>query len=51
MFNKLNAFTAWFIVDPRRATAVLFIIIVALLIATALVPGAEVLAGEATSGS
>jgi hypothetical protein len=49
--SHLSSFITWFVSDPRRLFVILFVILVALMLVSALVPGAPVLAGEATSGS
>lgn len=47
--NKMSMFAAWFVADPRRAVIVLFVVLVALMMLSMLVTGAEVLAGDITS--
>jgi hypothetical protein len=49
MFSKVSMFAAWFVADPRRAVLVLFVILVALMMISMFVSGAQVLAGDITS--
>lgn len=51
MKNMLVGLTNWFVVDPRRAAIVLFVIVMMLALTTALVPEGTALAGSITSGS
>jgi hypothetical protein len=49
MFSKFSMFAAWFVADPRRAVVVLFVILVALMVISMFVSGAQALAGDITS--
>lgn len=51
MKNMLVSTLSWIISDPRHTLAVLFIVIMALALATAVVPTGVVLGADITSGS
>jgi len=51
MLSKLSSLSAWLIADPRRMMVILFVILLTVMVVSALVPGTQVLAGEASSGS
>ena len=51
MKNLLVSTLSWIISDPRHTLAVLFVVMMALALATAIIPNGIVLAGDITSGS
>jgi hypothetical protein len=51
MKNLLISTLSWLVSDPRHTLAVLFVVMMALALATALVPNGIALAGDITSGS
>lgn len=51
MKNLLVSTLSWMISDPRHTLAVLFVVMMALALATAIIPNGIVLAGDITSGS
>lgn len=42
---------SWLVSDPRHTLAVLFVVMMALALATAIIPNGVALAGDITSGS
>ncbi|NLF74847.1 MAG: hypothetical protein GX573_04055 [Chloroflexi bacterium] len=51
MKNLLVSTLSWLVSDPRHTLAVLFVVMMALALATAIIPNGIVLAGDITSGS
>jgi hypothetical protein len=51
MKNMLISTLSWLVSDPRHTLAVLFVVMMALALATAIVPNGIALAGDITSGS
>lgn len=51
MMHTLNGFMSWFISNPRRTFAVLFVIMMLLIALSLVVPDGAALAGSISSGS
>jgi len=51
MKNMFYSTLSWLVSDPRHTLAVLFIVLMALALATAIIPNGIALAGDITSGS
>jgi hypothetical protein len=51
MKHSLFSFAIWFVSNPRRTFTILFVILMVLALATAVVPNGVAIAGDITSGS
>jgi len=51
MKNALSSTLFWLVSDPRRTLAVLFVVVMVLALASAIIPSGMAIAADITSGS